>query len=148
MMRNLIIKLVLILVMLLSTAGAFAQKVANYAVGKYGTFNYEHFSFWVKNGKRAEINYAYGKDHKELIMTYAGKAVYQGKAGFKLALNGKFVMYAIPTGNKLRMINPVKNNKLFEWAYEGPIDGRGTFCEVCAEDEKDAMGIIKKYFMN
>ncbi len=135
-------------IILVATAGAFAQKVANYSVGKYGEEGYEHFSFWSKSGKRAEIKYSYGKDSKELSASYAGKGSYKGQKCFKVTLPGNYMLYVIPTGLKLRIVGPAKNfDKAFEWEYEGPVNGVGTFCNVCAQDEKEAKAVIDRYFM-
>jgi hypothetical protein len=36
---------------------------------------------------------------------------------------------------------------MFTWAYEGPVNGVGTFCNVCAKDEKEAIAVINGWFM-
>jgi hypothetical protein len=40
-----------------------------------------------------------------------------------------------------------KYSKIFRWEYERPVDGRGTFCEPCVGEDKEAITFIKKYFM-
>jgi hypothetical protein len=133
---------------LLASVSSFAQKVANYSYGKYGTPGYEHFSFSTKAGKRAQISYAYGKDGKEVVAKYAGTGVYKQKKCFKVELAGKSILYIVPIGQKLQVSDPAKNYvKMFNWEYEGPVNGMGTFCEVCAQDEKEAIGIINSVFM-
>lgn len=133
---------------LLTSVSSFAQKVANYSFGKYGTPGYEHFSFTAKAGKRAGVTYTYGKDNKELNATYAGTSTYRGKRCFKVQLPGTYLLYIVPAGTKLRVTALTKNyNKVFNWEYEGPVNGVGTFCELCAEDEKEAIGIINRWFM-
>jgi hypothetical protein len=124
-----------------------AQKVANYAVGKYGQPNYEHLSFWTKATRRAEITYSYGKLGKELPVKYLGRASYEGKAAFRVQLPNGSLLYIIPSGVNLKVQNATKSyNKLFTWAYEGPVNGMGTFCEACAEDEKEAMKLLRTYY--
>jgi hypothetical protein len=133
---------------LLASVSSFAQKVANYSYGKYGTPRYEHFSFSTNAGKRAEISYTYGKDGKEVAAKYIGTGVYKQKKCFKVELAGKNTLYIVPAGQKLQVANPNKNyNKVFNWEYEGPVNGVGTFCDVCAEDEKEAIGIINRWFI-
>lgn len=133
---------------LLTAASVSAQKVANYATGKYGKPDYEHFSFWTKAAKRAEITYTYGKQGKELPVKYLGKVAYEGKAAFRVQLPNGSILYVIPSGVNLKIQNTAKTyNKLFAWEYEGPVNGMGTFCEVCAEDEKEAMQILRTYYL-
>jgi len=133
---------------LLTVASVSAQKVANYATGKYGEPNYEHFSFWTKAGKRAEITFTYGRYGKELRVKYLGKAAYEGKAAFRVQLPNGSLLYVIPSGVNLKIQNTAKSyNKLFTWAYEGPVNGMGTFCETCAEDEKEAMQLLRTYYL-
>ena len=135
-------------VLVLTSSVGFAQKVANYSFGKYGSAEYEHFSFWTKAGKRAEVTYAYGKDSKQMTAKYLGTATYQGKKCFKIELPGSYVLYITPTGTQLKIAGPAKKyEKLFAWEYKGPINGVGTFCNVCAQDEKEAMGVINGWFM-
>ncbi|CAM3843057.1 hypothetical protein MUGA111182_12740 [Mucilaginibacter galii] len=149
MLNQFLIKPALIcIVSILGMATVNAQKVANYAIGKYGATNYEHFSFWTKAGKRAEITYTYGKDGKELPVKYLGKASYEGKAAFKIQLPNGSLLYVITSGINLKVQNTTKSyNKLFTWAYEGPVNGMGTFCEACAEDEKEAMKLLNSAYM-
>ena len=128
--------------------GAYAQKTANYSSGKPGTGNYQGYSFWTKDGKPSEILFSYGKDRKQIKASYAGKVTYKNKAAFKMTFPNKKAFYVIPAGNKLNIVNTALNKtETFSWEYEGPVNGVGTFCNVCAEDEKDAMGVIDGWFM-
>lgn len=133
---------------ILISANVFAQKVANYAFGKYGTPQYEYFSFWTQAGKPTEVTYRHGKDYEEITAKYLGAGTYQGKKCFKVQLPGNPVLYVIPLGLKLNVANPAKSsNKVFIWEYEGPVNGMGTFCSECAEDEKEAIGLLNKYYL-
>jgi hypothetical protein len=131
------------------TSGSiFGQKAANYSVGKFWTNKYEHFSFWMKDDKPTEITYAYGKHDKEIKLNYLGKGVYEGTNCFKISFPDNRIFYVIPIGVTLKILGADKKyGKTFSWEYEGPIEGRGTFCEVCAEDEKEAMKIINNYYL-
>jgi len=133
---------------LFASAASFAQKVANYSFGKYGTAEYEHFSFWTKAGKRTEVNYTYGKDGKELAAKYLGTGIYKQQKCFKVELTGKCIVYIVPLGTKLQVAALTKNyHNVFNWEYEGPVNGLGTFCDACAEDEKEAINIIKESYL-
>jgi hypothetical protein len=144
-----IFKTILIILIALITAPAiFAQKVANYAVGKMSTEAYEHFSFWAEAGKRTKITYTYGKDNKELNAAYLGKSNYKGKPCFKVTLPNRQMLYVILSGNKLFVTNAAKTyNKTFAWEYEGPVNGIGNYCDVCTQDEKEAMTLLRKYYL-
>jgi len=125
-----------------------AQKVANYAVGEPGKQNYEEFSFWVKDNKKAEIYYYYGKDRKEMKPKFIARTVLNGDSCFKVQLSKNYVLFIIPQGNQLKVSD--QNGiykKVFTWKYEGPENGIGTFCTPCAEDENAAMQLIKLYYM-
>ena len=136
---------------ILFASSAFGQQqVANYATGKVGTKSYEHISFWVRENQIDEIAYSYGKDwyEKEIKLTYLGTDVLKGEPCFKVQFPNNHILYIIPKGISLKIVNGEGHyTKSFRWEYEGPVNGRGTFCDVCAQDEKEAMKLIKKYFM-
>lgn len=152
-MKKLIIFTTITLILSFAFQTTFAQdtsekKVANYSSGKYGQKNYEHFSFWSNNGERGEISYTYGKDREDVKLEYIGAKTIQGRKGFEVKFPNDLILFVIPTGNNIRVINPRgKYNKVFKWAYEGPVNGIGTFCSVCAENETDAMVILKNAYL-
>jgi len=130
------------------TGSAHGQQVANYSFGKAGAKSYEHFSFWALENKRGEITYSYGKVGKEIELTYLGTDTLNGEPCFKVQFPNQHVLYIIPKGLSLKVIDGEgKYSKHFRWQYEGPVDGVGTFCDACAEDEKAAMKLIRKHFM-
>jgi hypothetical protein len=124
------------------------QKVAYYAIGKDETNKYEQFSFGINNGRRTELTYAYGVKEKQIKLKYLGPAVFEGKNCFKIEFPNKLVLFVIPDGLKLKVVDSIgKYKKIFPWQYQGPVDGRGTFCDVCAEDDKEAIAIVKDHYM-
>lgn len=133
----------------LVSSAAAQMKVANFSTGKAGTKSYEHFSFYVKDKKRDEIVYAYGKNGRdnEIEVKYLGKDKLNGAAAFKISLPDNRILYVIPQATYLKIVDEKgKYNKIFRWEYEGPVDGRGTFCDACTENGKDSIALIKKYF--
>ena len=137
-----------VVVALLASVSMKAQKVANYSTGKYGSAAYEHFSFWVEKGKPSEITYNAGKYGEDKPVKYLGKSTYQGKRSFKIQLPDNRVLQVMPLGKNLKIVGTAKNyNKLFAWAYEGPVNGMGTFCEACAEDEQEAMKLLNSAYL-
>lgn len=126
-----------------------AQKVANFSYGKPGTNQFEEFSFWVQNGKPSDILYTYGKDRKETKLQYLGNGSLNGAKGLMVKFRNGLTLYVIPQTSTLFVTDaPGKYVKRFAWYYEGPVNGVGTFCQPCAEDEKEAIGLIKKAYMD
>ncbi|MEE1885751.1 hypothetical protein [Pedobacter flavus] len=141
--------LVLILIFGLFFTNSWAQKVATYSTGTTGEENYESFGFWVNNeGEKDFITYNYGKDKTEAKITYAGLSNFKGVPCFKIQFANKLQLFVMINGNQLQIAdNSGKYLKTFKWEYEGPINGIGTYCNVCASDENEAILITKK-FMN
>jgi len=123
-------------------------KVANYSFGRPWTDKYEHFDFWTKDGKPTEINYAYGKDQKEVKLQNLGKDSLNGSVCFEVKFTNNYVLYIIPRGQQLQVTDSSgKYNKTFSWEYEGPVNGIGIFCDVCAENDEDAMDLIQSTYL-
>jgi|GEM_PF-1651813 len=123
-------------------------KVAQYAHGLYGTEQFEKFEFWTKEGKPSEILYTYGKSARKAKLQYLGKSRVNGDSCFKVQFSNKYFLFVIPSGLSLKVVDSSgKYNTAFSWQYEGPIDGRGTHCDVCAEDDVDAMNILRLAYL-
>lgn len=123
-------------------------KVAQNSKGEYGTDQNEKFEFWAKSDKHFEILYAYGKSAREIKLQYLGKSRISGDSCFKVQFPNKYLRYVIPSGLSLKVVDSSgKYNKTFSWQYEGPIDGKGTHCDVCAEDDVDAMNILRLAYL-
>jgi hypothetical protein len=134
--------------LLLTSLAASAQtNVASYSFGTPGKADYEHLSFWVKAGRRADITYAYGADRKEVQLKYLGKTQLSNKPGFKVQFTNGHVLSIIPSGILLAVSATGQSPKSFAWEYEGPVNGIGTFCDVCAADEKEAMQLLRTYYL-
>ncbi|MES2544487.1 MAG: hypothetical protein V4548_06360 [Bacteroidota bacterium] len=123
-------------------------KVANYSIGEYGTKAYEHLAFWTENGKRTYIEYSYGIEPTEVKLTVLEQKNVTIKKSIKVQFPNGYTLYVNPNGLNLNINDDNgKYSKTFEWEYEGPIEGRGTFCEICAEDEKEAMRLVQKSYL-
>jgi hypothetical protein len=123
-------------------------KVAQYAYGKYSTDQFEKFEFWARGDKQSEILYSYGKDPRKVQLQYLGKSTINGDSCFEVRFSNKYVLYIIPRGLSLEVVDsPGKYKKTFSWEYEGPINGIGTHCDVCAEDDNDAMRILRLAYL-
>jgi len=138
---------VLTSLLLLGPLAQAQTKIASYAYGKPGTATYERLSFWVEAGKRTDIYYAYGAARKEVRLQYAGKKQPAAPAGFTLRFANGSLLSVVPSGTLLSVSGGKGAAKRFAWEYEGPVDGRGTFCNECAEDEKEAMQLVRTYYL-
>ena len=137
-----------VLLLLLAAAAQAQTKVANYAYGEPGTVQYEHLSFWTKDGRRTEISYTYGKSRTEAKLTYVGLDKVSGQPAFKVRFANQHMLYVVPSGQILRVTDSKSSNpKTYTWEYEGPVNGIGTFCQPCAEDEKDAMRLVVNCYL-
>ncbi|MDO7852321.1 hypothetical protein [Hymenobacter convexus] len=134
---------------LLASPAALAQsKVATYAFGKPGTDAYEKLSFWVKEGKRAEIYYAHGKGPTETKGTYLPRVGSANGASFAVRISPNRSFTITPAGSRLKVSDSADGTpKTFAWEYEGPVNGVGTFCRECAEDPAEAMKLVRAYYL-
>lgn len=126
------------------------MQVANFSTGKAGTTSYEHFSFYVEDGIRGDITYAYGKagrGGKEIKLNYLGRDTLDGLAVFKIGFPNNQIYYVIPQKTYLKIVSEKgKYNKIFRWEYEGPVNGRGTWCDACTQNGKESVALIRRYF--
>lgn len=138
----------LFLTCIISKASYAQLQVAQYSYGKSGTEQFERFEFWTNAGNHSEILYSYGKDLRKVKLKYLGKSKMNGDSCFEVRFSNNYVLYIVPTELSLKVVDSVeKYNKTFSWEYEGPIQGIGTHCDVCAEDANDAMRILRSAYL-
>lgn len=139
----------LLAVVLLASPAALAQsKVAAYSCGKPGTASYEHLSFWVKDGQRAEIYYTHGKERTEAKGTYLARTGSANGASFAVKLAPNRTITIVPSGTRLKVGDSSGGTpKTFAWEYEGPVNGIGTFCRECAENPEEAIKLVRTYYL-
>jgi len=123
-------------------------KVANFALPGHGHASpgYESFSFWSgPQGEFIDYDYNQGAEHRQVRVRAAGPSV--DGDGFAVRFPNGLVLDIVPRGAALRVSDRRGHyGKTFEWRYEGPVDGRGTFCTPCV-DEADAIGFVRRHFM-
>jgi len=138
-----------LLAVALAAGPARAQnQVANYGFGQPGTAGYEHFSFWINNGRRTDIHYAYGKDRNDNPLRYGGPSRLGSQPGFKVRFESGRTLYVVPSGNVLLVRTaPTAAPKTFAWEYEGPVKGVGTACSVCVADAAAASRLLRKHYL-
>src|SRR3546814_10437131 len=78
------------------------------------------------------IDYEYGADQKRVRLRAIGPD--GSDEGFAVRFPNGLVLDIVPQGTALQVSDRSGNySKTFEWQYEGPVDGRGTFCTPCVE---------------
>jgi len=125
-----------------------ANRVANYYTGTPNTASYEHFSFWTTDGRRGDMQYSHGADRLDVALRYAGAAQLQGHAAFKVRFPDGKLLYVAPADTTL-LVAPTATAEpqVFRWEYEGPVNGVGTDCSVCAPDAAVAAELVRKHFV-
>src|SRR3546814_6084951 len=79
------------------------------------------------------IDYEYGADQKRVRLRAIGPD--GNDEGFAVRFPNGLVLDVVPQGTALHVSDRSgKYSKTFEWQYEGPVDGRGTFCTPCVEE--------------
>ena len=142
----------LIYFLLLSPVATYSQRVANFAYKNFGAKDFEAYGFWVNANQVGDINYSYKTpegDIKSMKLQYEGVDMLNGEKAFKVLFPNNLRLYIIPRKNNTLKIASLdgKYSKTFHWLYEGPIEGRGTFCEACAENEVEATKMLKLYYL-
>jgi hypothetical protein len=120
-------------------------KVANFALPGHDDRSpgFEGLSFWSGPHGQA-VDYEYGPNHKRLRLRTLGPGA--GGKGFAVGFPNGFVLDIVPLGGALQVRDRSgRYGKTFQWRYEGPVDGRGTFCQPCV-DEPDAIGFVREHF--
>lgn len=130
---------------LAASAAARLERVANYETGTAGRADHESLSFALMADGSRQVRYAYGADWKELGLRYLGPR--PGDApGFAVAFPNRLELEIRVHGDELRVRSADgRYDKTFRWRYEGPVDGRGTFCAPCVE-EQDAAAFVTERF--
>jgi hypothetical protein len=154
-MKTIISPFLVMFCLLGGTMHAHAQddelRIANYSIGKPGTSDFEELSFWADHRKvqRLGVTYAYGVNRKELELVYLKPAAGSAPLSFGVQFpNGKIFQIQVQekTGSLLFTGDRAKYRKTFLWEYQGPIDGVGTACTVCV-DEDEAIPFIVENFI-
>ena len=150
-MRAVILSILLLFSYDLLAENQSIQKVAQYSIAERGSKHFELFSFYPKTANQAaKIEYSYGKYAEQYIpLSYLGETKVNGQPAFKVKFPNGYRLTIIPQKDLSLIIKDKqgKYNKHFKWMYEGPVNGVGTYCSSCAQDEKEAMQILVNDFL-
>lgn len=122
-------------------------QVANYAVRDepFPSAAYEELRLWADEAGATRVRYAWGTQAREVPLKVLGRGA--DGAGFALGFPNGLVLDVVPQGDALRVRDRQGGyDKVFEWKYEGPVDGRGTFCTPCVE-EADAAAFVRRHYI-
>jgi hypothetical protein len=121
-------------------------RVANFSVTDHaqGTPEFERLSFW--SGPHGEsIDYVRGRDDNRTRLTPLG--LNRGGLSFAIGLPNGLMLDVEPQRHGLLVRDRAgRYRKTFVWQYEGPVEGRGTFCSPCV-DQKGAVAFVREHFM-
>ncbi len=142
----------LLIYFLFLSATAFGQRVANFSYKNFNAKDFEAYSFRVNANQVGDINYSYKTpegDIKSMKLQYEGVDMLNGEKAFKVLFPNNLRLYVIPKKNNTLKIASLdgKYSKTFRWLYEGPVEGRGTFCEACAENATEAARLLREYYL-
>jgi hypothetical protein len=122
-------------------------KVVTYSTGKADTETYESLSFWIKDNQRAYIRYSHGSKVEDEELSWLGRDSLQGQTGCKVRFPAPdtLSLYILPKGYELKVMDRSgKYLRSYTWENENKPGQEG--CSICAQDEKEAMGMLQKYF--
>lgn len=143
---------ILIVCFFMLSGSTYGQRVANFAYKNFNAKDFETYAFWVNANQVGDINYSYKTpegDIKSMKLEYQGTDLLNGEKAFKVLFPNKLMLYVVPRKNNTLRIASLdgKYAKTFHWLYEGPVAGRGTFCNACAENAADAANLLKLYYL-
>lgn len=121
-------------------------KVITYSTGRADTDSYESLSFWIKGNRRAYVRYAHGRETEDVELSWAGLDSLNGRKGFRVRFPGTLNWVVAPRDYILDVADREgKYRKVFHWENENGPTGDSA-CSICAQDEKQAMSWIRRYF--
>ncbi len=143
------IKSILLLLTLILLRADQDVKVILYSAGQADTDGYESLSFWVKSNQRAYVRYAHGREAEDVELGWAGLDPQNNRKGFVVRFPAPDTLTWIitPMDSTLNVSDRRgKYRKEFHWENENTGTG-DSVCSICAQDSKQAMSWLRKYFL-
>jgi hypothetical protein len=123
-------------------------KVITYSTGVADTDGYESLSFWIKSDHRAYVRYAHGGQADDVELSWDGLDSLNGRKGFRIRFPAPDTLSWViaPHDYSLYVADRWgKYRREFHWENEnGAADD--SVCSICPQDEKQAMGWLRKYY--
>jgi hypothetical protein len=125
-------------------------KVATWSAGVSDTNSYESLSFWIKDNQRAYIRYAHGKESEDTELNWLGPDSLDGRKGFRAGFPapGHRLFFISPDGFSLQVLDRHGTyRRTFQWEDENKSGDSTVTCQICAQNEGEALDWLHKYFM-
>lgn len=145
------IKPVLLLSFLLLYGMRQDVKTATWSVGKPDTETYESLSFWIKENHRAYVRYAHGRSDDDIELQWLGTDELNGRKAFRVSVpqTGGCCWVIAPDSAGIQIMDRRTNStRIFFWEDGNPAGDSTSSCAICALDEKEAQGWLRKYFLH
>ncbi|GAB3773877.1 hypothetical protein GCM10028818_15840 [Spirosoma horti] len=137
--------------LLVAEVGYGQQKTsAFFMVGNYATPNWEKLTFNTTKSDRG-ITYSYQKNEEGHKLDVLGTKNVGNQKVLMVKIRNTSRIYLILRDRKKETLSMVSEDgtykKTFPLGYEGPVDGRGTYCATCANEPDDAFRLVNSFFL-
>lgn len=123
---------------------------AFFMVGNYAAPNWEKLTFNTEKSGRSII-YSYQKNEEGHKLDVLGTKTVGNQKALMVRIRNTSRVYLILRDRKKETLSMVSEDgtykKTFPLGYEGPVDGRGTFCATCANEPDDAFRLVNSFFL-
>jgi hypothetical protein len=126
-------------------------KMATWSIGKPDTESYESLSFWIKENHRAYVRYAHGRGEGDTELQWMGSDSVNGRKAFRVSIpqSGACCWVIAPDSAGIRVMDRRTNStRIFFWEDGNPAGDSTISCSICAQDEQEAQGWLRKYFFH
>ena len=142
------IKSILLLLTLILLRTDQDVKVITYSTGRVDKDGYESLSFWIKSNQRAYVSYARGREADDVELGWSGLDPQNNRKGFivKFPAPDTLTWIITPMDSTLNVADRWgKCRKEFHWENENAGTG-DSVCSICAQNSRQAMNWLRKYF--
>ncbi len=123
-------------------------KVITYSTGRADSDGYESLSFWIKSNQRAYVRYARGRE-EDVDLKWSGTDQQNNRKGFMIRFPAPDTLTWIVTPMDSTLnISDRRGKYRKEYHWENENTGAGdSVCSICAQNSKQAMSWLRKYFL-
>ncbi|WP_460941082.1 hypothetical protein [Spirosoma humi] len=140
----------LLLMLLVGVCYGQQKTSAFFMAGTYATPDWEKLTFnGTKSGRG--ITYSYQKNEEGHKLDVLGTKNVGNQKALMVKIRNTSKIYLILRDRKKETLSMVSEDgtykKTFPLGYEGPVDGRGTYCATCANEPADAFRLVDSFFL-
>ncbi|ADB40002.1 hypothetical protein [Spirosoma linguale] len=122
---------------------------AFFMIGNYAYPNWEKIEFNF-TGDGRHITYSYRKNERGHKLEVIGNKYVGNQKALMVRIRSFNKIYLIFRDRRKESLLMVSEDgtykKRFPLGYEGPVDGRGTYCDICANEPDEAFEIVNSFF--